>query len=145
MGVKVQHRVQTPRLHAAVVLQAQMRISFQGVRTQSLALPMHAQFWAFQVHLRFSVILPTCAQLPSTQSLLRLCLNWKDGSQKDPSCAQAQPLRFTEETKTPNFAKKPKHDTPVGKVVEDQIVVDRHCKKNTQTLIVDSTSIIRLT
>jgi hypothetical protein len=106
-----------------------MRISFQGVRSQSLALPMRAQFWAFQVHLRFSVILPTCAQLPSTQSLLRLCLDRKDASQKDPSCAQAQPLRFTEETKTPNFAKKPKHDTPVGKVVEDEIVVDRHCKK----------------
>ena len=129
MGVKVQHRVQTPRLHAAVVLQAQMRISFQGVRTQSLALPMHAQFWAFQVHLRFSVILPTCAQVPSTQGLRRLCLDRKDASQKDPSCAQAQPLRFTEETKTPNFAKKPKHDTPVEKIVEDEIVVDRHCKK----------------
>jgi hypothetical protein len=106
-----------------------MRISFQGVRSQSLALPMHAQFWAFQVHLRFSVILPTCAQVPSTQGLRRLCLDRKDASQKDPSCAQAQPLRFTEETKTPNFAKKPKHDTPVEKIVEDEIVVDRHCKK----------------
>lgn len=129
MGVKVQHRVQTPRLHTAVVLQAQMRISFQGVRSQSLALPMRAQFWAFQVHLRFSVILPTCAQLPSTQSLLRLRLDRNDGSHKDPSCAQAQSLRFTEETKTPNFAKKTKHDTPVEKIVEDEIVVDRHCKK----------------
>jgi len=90
---------------------------------------MHAQFWAFQVHLRFSVILPTCAQLPSTQNLLRLRLDRNDGSQKDTSCTQVQPLRFTEEAKTPNFAKKPKHDTPVEEVVEDEIVVDRHCKK----------------
>jgi hypothetical protein len=74
-------------------------------------------------------MLPTCAQLPSTQSLLRLCLDRKDGPHKDPSCAQAQSLRFTEKTKTPNFAKKTKHDTPVGKVAEVEIVVDRHCKK----------------
>ena len=129
MGVKVQNRVQTPRRHTAVVLQAQIRISFQGEPPQFLALPMHAQFWASQVHLRFSVILPACAQLPSTQSLLRLRLDRNDGSQKDPSYTEAQLLRFMEETKTPNFAKKTKHDTPDGKVVEDEIVVDRHCKK----------------
>jgi hypothetical protein len=33
------------------------------------------------------------------------------------------------ETQTPNFAKKTKHDVPVGRVVEVEIVVNRHCKK----------------
>jgi hypothetical protein len=57
-------------------------------------------------------------------------LDRSDGSPKDPSYTEAQLLRFMKETKTPNFAKKTKHDTPVGRVVEEEIIVDRHCKKN---------------